>query len=100
MFSGENIYKETVLSGLQQHPWAHFACHGILNAQPFHLSFEHHNKEHLTLIDIIKAQLPNAEFAFLSACHTAAGDRHDTPDEVVHLAAALQVCGFRSVGNG
>ena len=35
--------------------------------------------------------------AFLSACHTAAGDSKGTPDEVVHLAAALQFCGFRSV---
>jgi len=97
VLSGENVSQDTVLSGLQQHPWAHFACHGLLNAQPFHSSFQLHNEEHLTLINIIKAQLPNAEFAFLSACHSAAGDRHDTPDEVVHLAAALQFCGFRSV---
>jgi CHAT domain-containing protein len=45
----------------------------------------------------VKAQLPNAEFAFLSACHSAAGDIHGTPDESIHLASALQFCGFRSV---
>ncbi|KAG9316098.1 hypothetical protein JVU11DRAFT_3772 [Chiua virens] len=36
------------------------------------------------------------EFAFLSACHTAVGDR-TAPDETIHLAAAMQFAGFRSV---
>jgi CHAT domain-containing protein len=35
--------------------------------------------------------------AFLSACHTAAINVDNTPDEAIHLAAALQFCGFRSV---
>ncbi|KAG0699085.1 CHAT domain-containing protein [Suillus ampliporus] len=39
---------------------------------------------------------PQAEFAFLSACHTAVGDE-ETPDEVIHLAAGLQFSGFKSV---
>ena len=34
---------------------------------------------------------------FLSACQTAIGDVLDTPDEVITLVAAVQVCGFRSV---
>jgi CHAT domain-containing protein len=55
------------------------------------------NGEHLTLRGLTQARLPNAEFAFLSACHSAAGDVRGTPDEVIHLAAALQLCGFRSV---
>jgi CHAT domain-containing protein len=33
----------------------------------------------------------------LSACHSAAIDIDNTPDEAIHLAAALQFCGFRSV---
>ncbi|EJC97821.1 uncharacterized protein FOMMEDRAFT_162156 [Fomitiporia mediterranea MF3/22] len=41
--------------------------------------------------------LPNAEFAFLSACHTAEQPHLGTYDEVLHLAAAMQFCGFRSV---
>ncbi|KAG1778158.1 hypothetical protein EV702DRAFT_1044841 [Suillus placidus] len=40
--------------------------------------------------------IPHAEFAFLSACHTAVGDE-ETPDEVIHLAAGLQFSGFKSV---
>jgi CHAT domain-containing protein len=34
--------------------------------------------------------------AFLSACQTAMGDE-TTPDEMMHLAAALLFAGFRSV---
>ncbi|KAG2099134.1 CHAT domain-containing protein, partial [Suillus cothurnatus] len=52
--------------------------------------------EHLTLLDIMERDIPHAEFAFLSACHTAVGDE-ETPDEVIHLAAGLQFSGFKSV---
>jgi CHAT domain-containing protein len=48
------------------------------------------------LLELIQAKLPNAELAFLSACHSAEGSLI-TPDEPIHLAAALQFCGFRSV---
>ena len=94
---GQEANHDTVLSGLQTHSWVHFACHGHLNDQPFHSSFQLHDNSHLELVKLIPAQLPDAELAFLSACHTAAGDVVGTPDEVVHLAAALQFCGFRSV---
>jgi tetratricopeptide (TPR) repeat protein len=89
--------KESGLMALQSHSWVHFACHGHLEEQPFDSWFQLYNKEHLTVLDLAKAQLPNAEFAFLSACHAAAGDIHGTPDESIHLAAALQFSGFRSV---
>ncbi|KAG1857708.1 hypothetical protein DFJ58DRAFT_745006 [Suillus subalutaceus] len=52
--------------------------------------------EHLTLLDIMERDIPHAEFAFLSACHTAVGDE-ETPEEVIHLAAGLQFSGFKSV---
>ncbi|KAG1737696.1 hypothetical protein EDB19DRAFT_1717351 [Suillus lakei] len=39
--------------------------------------------------------LPQAEFAFLSSCHTAVGDEQ-TPDGLIHLAADLQFSGFKS----
>jgi tetratricopeptide (TPR) repeat protein len=97
VLEGPMADQDTVLSGLRTHSWAHFACHGHLNDQPFHSSFQLHNHSHLALVDLIRAQLPDAELAFLSACHSAAGDMVGTPDEVIHLAAALQFCGFRSV---
>jgi CHAT domain-containing protein len=95
--SGANANKEAALATLQSHSWVHFACHSILEEKPFDSWFKLHNGEHLTVLDIAKAQLSNAEFAFLSACHAAAGDIHRNPDESIHLAAALQFSGFKSV---
>ena len=95
---GTEANHDKVLRGLQQHSWAHFACHGHLGdiTQPFCASFELHGGSSLTLLELIQATLPNAELAFLSACHSAEGG-FITPDEPIHLAAALQFCGFRSV---
>ena len=95
---GAEANHDKVLRGLQQHSWAHFACHGHLGevTQPFRASFELHGGSSLTLLEMIQAKLPNAELAFLSACHSAEGS-FITPDEPIHLAAALQFCGFRSV---
>jgi len=64
---------------LQDHRFAHFSCHGILETgKPFDASFSfklyrfiNYQGERLTLLDIIRSRLPSAEFAFLSACHTA-----------------------------
>jgi CHAT domain-containing protein len=97
ILKGPEANHDTVLSSLRNHSWAHFACHGHLNNQPFHSSFQMHNHSRLALVDLIEARLVDAELAFLSACHSAAGDMVGTPDEVIHLAAAMQFCGFRSV---
>ena len=53
---------DNVLRGLQQHSWAHFACHGHLGdiTQPFRASFELHGGSSLTLLELIQARLPNA----------------------------------------
>ncbi|KAG0702962.1 CHAT domain-containing protein [Suillus ampliporus] len=50
----------------------------------------------LKIRDIIRTHLHDPEFAFLSACHTTVGDE-SSPDEAIHLAAAMQFSGFRSV---
>ena len=88
---------ETVIEGLREHRFAHFVCHGVLEiGKPFDASLELH-KGNLTLLAIIRSQLPAAEFAFLSACHTAELTEGSVADEGLHLAAAMQYCGFRSV---
>ncbi|KAF7342635.1 TPR-like protein [Mycena sanguinolenta] len=51
----------------------------------------------LTLRDLMQANLPHAELAMLSACHTAEHTARSVHDEVLHLAAAVQFSGFRSV---
>ena len=88
---------ETVIEGLRDHRFAHFVCHGLLETgKPFDASLELH-KDNLTLLEIVRSQLPSAEFAFLSACHTAELTEGSLDDEGLHLAAAMQYCGFRSV---
>ncbi|KAI0003263.1 CHAT domain-containing protein, partial [Russula compacta] len=87
-----------VLERLRDHRFAHFICHGILEAgKPFDASFKLYKDRHLTLLDIARSRLPNAEFAFLSACHTAELTDESISDEGLHLTAAMQFCGFRSV---
>jgi CHAT domain-containing protein len=60
-------------------------------------SFKLHGGKRLQLLDIVRSQLPDAEFAFLSACHTAELTDESIADEMLHLAAAMQFCRFRSV---
>ncbi|KAI9452961.1 CHAT domain-containing protein [Lactarius psammicola] len=87
-----------VIDGFHHHPFVHFACHGTLEAgKPFEAGFELHKDERLTLLEIVRSHLPTAEFAFLSACHTAEVTEGSVADEGLHLAAAVQYCGFRSV---
>ncbi|KAF8269756.1 CHAT domain-containing protein [Lactarius quietus] len=87
-----------VIDGFRHHQFVHFASHGTLEAgKPFEAGFELYHHERLTLLKIVRAHLPTAEFAFLSACHTAEVTEGSIADEVIHLAAAVQYCGFRSV---
>ena len=88
----------SVVEGLLGSRFAHFACHGELEAgKPFEASFRLHGDSRLTLLDIVRSQLPDAEFAFLSCCHTAEITKESVADEGLHLTAAMQYCGFRSV---
>jgi hypothetical protein len=94
----EDATTTSVLGGLRDHRFVHFVCHGTLEARkPFDAGFELYGNERLTLLDIVRSQLPTAEFAFLSACHTAELTDGSSADEVLHLAAAVQYCGFQSV---
>ena len=88
----------SVLEGLRDSRFAHFACHGVLETgKPFEASFNLHGGSRLTLLDIIRSRLPDAEFAFLSCCHAAEVTEESIADEALHLTAAMQYCGFRSV---
>ena len=88
----------TVIDGFRHHQFVHFACHGTLEpGKPFEAGFELYGGERLTLLEIVRSHLPTAEFAFLSACHTAEVTKGSIIDEGLHLAAAVQYCGFRSV---
>ena len=87
-----------VIEGFQRHHFIHFACHGTLEeGKPFEAGFELYDDERLTLLEIVRSHIPTAEFAFLSACHTAEMTQGSIVDEGLHLAVAVQYCGFRSV---
>ena len=89
---------DTVIDAFHHHRFVHFACHGKLEpGKPFEAGFELHGERRLTLLEIVRANLPDAEFAFLAACHTAEVTEGSAIDEGLHLAAAVQYCGFRSV---
>ena len=87
-----------VLDGLRHHQFCHFACHGTLTTgRPFEASIVLHKEEPLLLLDIVRSRLPAGECAFLATCHTAELSDESMPDEVLHLSAAMQYSGFRSV---
>ncbi|KAI0295658.1 CHAT domain-containing protein [Multifurca ochricompacta] len=96
--SEKNATPAGVVEGLRHHGFAHFVCHGKLETgKPFDASFKLFGDERLTLLDIVRSRLPAAEFAFLAACHTAELTDDSIADEGLHLTAAVQYCGFRSV---
>ncbi|KAG1787326.1 CHAT domain-containing protein [Suillus plorans] len=96
LFEEGNATVEGALNALNHYQWLHLACHGMPHrTQPFQSSFAMRDGP-LMIKDIIRSDWQNREFAFLSACHTTVGDEK-SPDESIHIAAAMQFCGFRSV---
>jgi CHAT domain-containing protein len=92
---GATATPTSVLERLQDHRFVHIVSHGILEpGKPFDSSFQLYNGKRLSLLDIVRSQLPDAE---LAACHTAEMTDESPSDEALHLAAAMQYCGFRSV---
>ncbi|KAG2134129.1 CHAT domain-containing protein [Suillus clintonianus] len=93
--SSDEATRAGALDALRCNTWVHLACHGKQDCEhPSNSRFAMRDKP-LTLLDITENNAPQAEFAFLSACHTARGNK--MTDEVIHLAAGLQFSGFKSV---
>ena len=85
-----------VISHLSTASIAHFACHGRQHADNPLESALMLGDGPLKVSDIIQHSVSNGILAFLSACHTAAGDQNH-PDEVLHLGSSLLFAGFRGV---
>ncbi|KAJ6526152.1 CHAT domain-containing protein [Mycena vulgaris] len=86
-----------VKAGMLNSNWVHFACHGVqVISDPTQSALLLAGKERLSLSSIIKLSLPHANFAFLSACQTATGDKK-LQEESVHLAAGMLLAGYRGV---
>jgi CHAT domain-containing protein len=74
----------------------HLACHGLQDSvDPLESGFCLPDGR-LTIRALMSFELPEALFAFCSACETAKGDSQQ-PDQTVHLAAAMLFVGFRSL---
>jgi CHAT domain-containing protein len=88
---------DNVRAGMRDSSWVHFACHGVQNASdPTESALLLAGNSRMTLSSIIKLSLPEADFAFLSACQTATGDEV-LQEEAVHLAGGILAAGYRGV---
>ncbi|EIN09576.1 hypothetical protein PUNSTDRAFT_101453 [Punctularia strigosozonata HHB-11173 SS5] len=95
----EGAMPTSVNSVIEQLPGStilHLACHGQQDAEgPLESAFKLGDGD-LTIGKLMKLNLPDAMFAYLSACETSKGDSYH-PDQAIHLAAAMLFTGFRSV---
>ncbi|MFG2480866.1 CHAT domain-containing protein [Streptomyces fagopyri] len=95
----EDAVRRSVLEALPRHTWAHFACHAVgalFGAAAGHLVLHDHVTAPLTLSDIARLRLPEAELAYLSACETTSG-RREFADEALHITGAFHMAGFTHV---
>jgi CHAT domain-containing protein len=76
--------------------WVHLACHGVQRHDEPAKSALILQDGYLTLEEIIKLDLPKAEFAFLSACQTTTGDEK-LSEEAVHIAGGMLLAGYRGI---
>jgi CHAT domain-containing protein len=88
--------RAAVLGALGDYPWLHLACHAYQDHDDSARSAFALWDGPVTLADLAALRTVPAELAFLSACQTAAGDTR-LPDEAIHLAAAMQLLGYRHV---
>ncbi|MFC9256232.1 CHAT domain-containing protein [Amycolatopsis thailandensis] len=92
----EKATADAVLAQLRAATWAHFACHADADLiVPSRSGIQLHD-EVLTLSEISRLRLADAELAYLSACSTA-NPGITQADESLHLASAFQLAGFRHV---
>ncbi|KAG8892725.1 hypothetical protein FRB99_002486 [Tulasnella sp. 403] len=96
VLEGPDATSDAIIKSIPHHSWAHFSCHAYtISDNPLRSYFSLHESR-LEVLDILRIQIPYAELAILTACHTA-GAGTSAPEEFLHLAGAMQFAGFRSV---
>ncbi|CAG8756119.1 10617_t:CDS:1, partial [Acaulospora colombiana] len=96
ILNGQAGTKKRVTKAMEDSNWVHLACHGSQRQEEPTKSGLILEDGHLTLEEIIKLDLPKAEFAFLSACQTTTGEE-TLSDEAVHIAGGMLLAGYRGV---
>ncbi|KAI3585475.1 CHAT domain-containing protein [Fusarium oxysporum f. sp. albedinis] len=92
--------KPETLGVLESCNAVYFGCHGELTStQPCksYLQLGTDAESHLTIEEIQGSRHQKAQLAYLSACSTANVSARDLVDEVVHIAGAFSLLGFRQV---
>ncbi|MFI9170937.1 CHAT domain-containing protein [Streptomyces lincolnensis] len=96
LLTNEQATAARVTSALSTASWAHFACHAGTDPDTPSEGGLHLHDGVLSIAEIGRHDLHEAELAYLSACSTGhVGRRH--ADESIHLASAFQLAGFRHV---
>jgi CHAT domain-containing protein len=80
----------------QSPPIAHFACHGTQDVTDPSAGYLALHGGRLPIGEVGRLRLDSAELAFLSACETSRGGIQ-LSDEVITMAAAFQLAGYRHV---
>ncbi|WP_445517445.1 CHAT domain-containing protein [Streptomyces sp. NEAU-174] len=97
--TGTAATHDAVLDALTGARWAHFACHGhsdLADPSAGRLVLADHHNRPLTVVDLARLRMDDAELAFLSACSTARPSGW-LADEAIHVASAFQLAGYRHV---
>ncbi|KAF8495542.1 hypothetical protein F5888DRAFT_1711801, partial [Russula emetica] len=96
--SSKNIPLTTMFDNLQCHRFAHVAYHGTSKIpKQIDAAVFFYNRERLNLLEIMRSRHSAGGFAFLPASHMAELTDGSFPDEALHIFAALQYSGYRSV---
>jgi len=99
ILTGQDATHDTVISGLDGSRWAHLACHGRTDrADPSasQLLVHDHQSRPLSVAEISRLRLRDAELAYLSACSTT-DTSPSLADEAIHITAGFQLAGFPRV---
>jgi CHAT domain-containing protein len=96
VLDGHEGTKRRVTKAMSDSNWVHLACHGSQRQDNPTKSGLMLEDGCLTLEEVIKLDLPKAEFAFLSACQTVTGEE-TLSDEAVHIAGGMLLAGYRGV---
>ncbi len=100
VLTDEHATRAQVLAELPGRSWAHFACHAVVDTGSPSLGrllLHDHHRHPLTVLDLSRLNLQNAELAYLSACDTATSPDDRLFDEAIHLASSFQLAGFAHV---
>ena len=92
--------RESVLSALRDHQFAHFSCHGYSSPDDpsqSRLLLNDWQTSPFTVSDLTALNNQQAQFAYLSACHSASTSDFRLLSESIDLSSAMQLAGYPSV---